>query len=237
MMRVKSAVELIARSENIVALTGAGISTNAGIPDFRGEKGIYASGEYDADKIFDISCFLRDPLPFYHFARDFLALLEKAEPTYAHLSLAELERQGRVEAVITQNIDSLHRRAGSKSVIELHGSFDRSHCMRCSKEYSMEEFERLIPQRCGCGGIVKPDIVFFGEPVRRFYEASQAVKRADLLLVLGSSLAVAPANLFPFMCEGEVMIVNRGPVVSLPPDALLVEEDMDSFLRGCSLPL
>jgi len=237
MRRVDRAVELIERSENIVALTGAGLSTNAGIPDFRGEKGIYASGKYDADKIFDISCFLRDPLPFYQFARDFLALLKKAEPTYAHLFLAELEREGRLQAVITQNIDSLHRRAGSKKVIELHGSFDRSHCMSCGKEYSMEEFEALIPQRCRCGGIVKPDIVFFGEPVQRFYEASLAVKRAGLLLVLGSSLAVAPASSFPFMCEGETVIVNKGPIASLPPGALLVEEDTDSFLRGCSLPL
>jgi NAD-dependent deacetylase len=106
--------------------------------------------------------------------------------------------------------------------------------MSCGKECSMEEFEALIPQRCRCGGTVKPDVVFFGEPVQRFYEASLAVKRAGLLLVLGSSLAVAPASLFPFMCEGEIVIVNRGPVVSLPPGALLVEMDTDSFLRDCS---
>jgi len=173
MMRVDRAVELIERSENMVVLTGAGLSTNAGIPDFRGEKGIYASGEYDADRIFDINCFLRDPLPFYQFARDFLALLKKAEPTYAHLFLAELEREGRLQAVITQNIDSLHRRAGSKSVIELHGSFEKSHCMRCGKEYSVEEFEALIPQRCRCGGTVKPDIVFLESPCSAFMKPAR----------------------------------------------------------------
>jgi len=232
---VDSIAEVMERSGRITALTGAGISTNAGIPDFRGERGLYASGKYDPDKVFDVGYFVRDPAPFYQFARDFLTLLKKAEPTYAHLFLAELEREGRLQAVITQNIDSLHRRAGSKSVIELHGSFDHSHCMRCGKEYSVEELERMIPERCGCGGIVKPDIVFFGEPVKRFNEARGAVENSDMLLVLGSSLAVAPASMLPYHCHGRVIIVNRGQVLSAPESAIIVNEDVDRFLR--SLPL
>jgi len=137
--------------------------------------------------------------------------------------------------VITQNIDSLHRRAGSRNVIELHGGFDRSHCMSCGKEYSVEELERMIPERCGCGGIVKPDIVFFGEPVKRFNDAALAVRSSDLLLVLGSSLAVAPASFLPYHCRGRIIIVNRGPVFAVPGGAVVVNEDLDSFLR--SLPL
>lgn len=232
---VDSIAEIIGSSKRITALTGAGISTGAGIPDFRSERGLYASGKHDPDKVFDVDYFVRDPLPFYRFAEDFLALLKKAEPTYAHLFLAELERQGRLKAVITQNIDSLHRRAGSKRVIELHGSFEKSHCMGCGKEYSLEELERMIPERCGCGGIVKPDIVFFGEPVKRFNEARAAVESSDLLLVLGSSLAVAPASFLPYQCSGRIIIVNRGPVFAVPEGAVVVNEDLDSFL--CSLPL
>jgi NAD-dependent deacetylase len=232
---VDSIAEIIESSKRITALTGAGVSTNAGIPDFRGEGGLYSSGKYDPDKVFDIDYFVRDPAPFYQFARDFLALLKKAEPTRAHLFLAELERQGRLKTVITQNIDGLHKRAGSKNVIELHGSFEESHCMSCGKEYSVEELERMIPERCGCGGIVKPDIVFFGEPVKCFNEARVAVESSDLLLVLGSSLAVAPASMLPYHCRGRIIIVNKGPVFAVTGGAVVVNEDLDSFLR--SLPL
>jgi NAD-dependent deacetylase len=227
--------DAIMRAEHLTVLTGAGISTNAGIPDFRSERGIYRTGKYDVDKVFDINCFLKNPEPFYDFAMDFLALLKRTKPTYAHYLLAELERQGKIKTVITQNIDGLHGRAGSKRVIELHGSFENGYCMNCNREYSIEEMERLIPERCECGGIVKPDIVFFGEAVKDFNEALEAVERADLLLVLGSSLAVAPASILPFYCSGMVIVVNKGPVFSAPERAIIVNDDIDSFLRSLHL--
>lgn len=227
--------EIIEDSKRITALTGAGISTGAGIPDFRGNKGIYRTGKYDPDKVFDINYFVKDPGPFYDFARDFLAMLKNAKPTHAHLFLTDLERRGKIEAIITQNIDGLHQRAGSKRVIELHGSFEKGYCMNCNREYSTEEMERLIPKACECGGIIKPDIVFFGEPVKGFYEAKEAVERADLLLVLGSSLAVAPASILPFYCSGKIVIINKGPVSSMPERATIVNDDIDSFLRSLHL--
>jgi len=107
--------------------------------------------------------------------------------------------------------------------------------MNCNREYSTGEMERLIPERCECGGIVKPDIVFFGEAVKDFNEALEAVERADMLLVLGSSLAVAPASILPFYCSGKVIIINKGPVFSAPESAMIFNDDIDSFLH--SLPL
>lgn len=223
----------ITKADHLTALTGAGISTGAGIPDFRGDKGIYRTGKYEPDKILDINYFVKDPAPFYDFATDFLAMLKNAKPTYAHLFLADLERRGKIDAVITQNIDGLHQRAGSKRVIELHGSFEKGYCMKCGKE--IKELEKKIPEACECGGIIKPDIVFFGEPVKGFYEAKKAVEEADLLLVLGSSLAVAPASILPFYCSGKIIIINKGPVFSAPERAMIVNGDIDSFLRSLHL--
>ncbi len=225
--------EIIESSKRITALTGAGISTGAGIPDFRGDEGLYRTGKYEPDKIFDINYFLKDPAPFYDFAMDFLAMLKDAKPTYAHLFLADLERRGKIKNVITQNIDGLHQKAGSKRVMELHGSFEKGYCMKCGKE--VKALEKIIPEACECGGIIKPDIVFFGEPVKGFYEAKKAVERADLLLVLGSSLAVAPANILPFYCSGELIVINKGPVFSMPERAMIVNDDIDSFLRSLHL--
>lgn len=224
----------IAAAERIVALTGAGISTSAGIPDFRGPQGLYVTRRYDPDTVFDIFAFRRDPKPFYDFTRDFLATFHDIEPTFTHRFLARLERGEGMIAVVTQNIDSLHQKAGSRRVISVHGDYWTSHCLSCHAEYDLEHMECAVREaevpRCSCGGLLKPDVVFFGEPVHDLERAAAAVAESDLLLVLGSSLNVYPAALLPEHAGGEVVVVNRGEVGFAPgPRRYFVDDDLDRY--------
>ncbi len=240
--KAKRCAKLIEESKYILALSGAGISTNAGIPDFRGPNGIYTTGKYDADKVFDINYFLQDPKPFYDFTRDFIKEREKTKPTFTHYFLAKLERKGELEGVITQNIDVLHQKAGSKKVVELHGSFWKSYCLKCKEEFLYEEmkkkvFEEDIP-KCSCGGIIKPDVVFFGESVKHLNKAEELVFQSDLLFVIGSSLAIYPAAMIPRITRGKIIVINKGEVnISLSRVALSVKEDIDDFFKKVSLLL
>jgi len=213
--------ELIAHlksARHAVVFTGAGVSTLSGIRDFRGRNGIYK--EFDADRIFALDYFLTDPSYYYRHARDFIYNLHTREPSLVHRECARLEQAGIVRCVITQNIDMLHQKAGSRRVIELHGSPTRHSCLKCGREYSYEWAAEIVQKgetpRCeGCGGIVKPDIVFFGEMLdrRSVDEAVSESEQADLMLVLGSSLVVQPAASLP-MCTlragGKLAIVNDG---------------------------
>lgn len=234
--RIEKLQKLIDESSYIVALTGAGISTSAGIPDFRGEKGIYSLGLYDPYKTFDIGYFKRDPSYFFNFAREFLKLYEDIKPTEGHKFLAALEKKGRLKAVITQNIDGLHQMAGSKNVIELHGSFRTGHCLSCRKEYGFEWMRKILLEigqiRCECGGIVKPDVVFFGEPVMGIDEAQRHSARADLFLVMGSSLTVQPASILPYLTSGKVVIINKGEVFFPEERAeIIINHEIDNVVR------
>jgi NAD-dependent deacetylase len=225
---------LIREATHIAVLTGAGISTTAGIPDFRGPRGLYVTRQYDPEKTFDIAYFDRDPSYFFAFARDFVQLVERVQPTFTHRFLAALEGRGTLDAVITQNIDGLHQRAGSKRVIEVHGSVRSGHCRKCGRMYAYEELKAKILReeiaRCdACGGIVKPDIVFFGEAVQGMGEASNVAGRADLFFVIGSSLTVYPAASLPEYAGGQVVVVNQGPVEMASADWLRVDEAADSF--------
>lgn len=226
--------EMIRGAGQVVALTGAGISTAAGIPDFRGPQGLYVTRRYDPDRVFDIGAFHRDPAPFYEFTRDFLGVIHTIEPTRTHRFLAALEAQSKLRAVITQNIDSLHQKAGSRNVISLHGDYWTSHCLACRREYDLGSMERLVREvevpRCGCGGVIKPDVVFFGEPVHALDEAARAVSGSDLLLVLGSSLSVYPAAFLPEAAGGDVVVVNSGEVGLAPGRSRwFVDADLDGF--------
>lgn len=231
--------KLIKESKFIVVLSGAGTSTNAGIPDFRGPKGIYTTGKYDPDKVFGMNYFLGDPKPFYDFARDFTKISKKIRPTFIHYFLTKLEKMGKLKGIITQNIDALHQRAGSKNVVELHGSFWRSHCLQCSKQFSYEEiekriFEEKIP-RCKCGGTIKPDIVFFGELVKHLDEAEKLVYQSDLFFIIGSSLAVYPAAMLPDIARGRIVVINRGRVnISPTKVTLFIQDDLDDFFKKVS---
>lgn len=230
----QTVIELLRRAHRISALTGAGISTAAGIPDFRGPRGLYVTRQYDPEKTFDIGYFDRDPTYFFAFARDFVQLVERIQPTFTHRFLAALESQGSLDAVITQNIDGLHQRAGSRRVFEVHGSVRSGHCRSCGEAYEYEALRAKVLgeaiARCEkCGGVVKPDIVFFGEAVRDMEEASQAAACAEVFLVIGSSLTVYPAALLPQYAGGQVVVVNQGPVETASANWLRVDEAADSF--------
>lgn len=224
---------LIRQSHHIVALTGAGISTSAGIPDFRGPKGIYVTRQYDPEKTFDIEWFDRDPRTFFDFARDFLNTIDHIEPTRTHMFLAALEGQGSLRTLITQNIDGLHQKAGSRNIIEVHGSFQQGHCRHCGRAYGYDDLKRKIlaediPHCETCGGVVKPDIVFYGEAVRGMDEAQVEAHRADLFLVVGTSLTVYPAALLPQLCPGPVVCIGQGPVGDGGSGMEQIDDDIDT---------
>jgi NAD-dependent deacetylase len=244
---------LLRQARSAAALTGAGISTGAGIPDFRGPKGLYVTRRYDPDRVFDIDAFRADPRPFYEFTRDFMDLRRTIRPTLAHRALARLEEAGRLRGVVTQNIDALHGEAGSRSVVEVHGSYGAAACTACGRAEEgassaqwWAEAVRRGPRApvvlCArCGGVVKPEVVFFGEGVRGFERAEELARSADLFLVLGSSLAVHPAATLPFLVPGEVVVVNQGPVALPPgPHRHFVDAPLDPYfaevLRALGLP-
>ena len=224
----------------IVALTGAGISTSAGIPDFRGKKGIYSMGLYDPYKTFSYDYFIKDPSYFFKFAKDFLNLYKEIVPTKGHKFLAKLEKAGKLKAVITQNIDGLHQMAGSKKVIEVHGSFTTGRCIKCEKEYNFSWMREAILEReelkCSCNGWVKPDVVFFGEPVTGMRIAKHYATMADLFLVIGSSLTVQPASSLPYLTEGRIIIINKGDV-SLPKGLIYMKfnEDIEKIVENIEI--
>jgi NAD-dependent deacetylase len=202
-----------------VALTGAGVSTESGIPDFRSPTGVWA--RYDPQEYATIEAFDADPVKVWQFyALRFRALTE-AEPNAGHLALAELERGGLVRGVVTQNIDRLHERAGSREVVEVHGSIRTSSCRRCSVRYQLGEVLRMLAEadapRCArCGEVLKPDVVFFGEllPEAEIDRAFELARSARLLLVVGSGLEIWPVSMLPdetLRSGGQVAIVNRGP--------------------------
>lgn len=228
---------MIKRADAIAVLTGAGMSTAAGVPDFRGPKGLYVTRAYDPETVFEIRYFDKDPEPFYKFSRDFLGLLAGIEPTFTHRFLARLELSGKDVAIITQNIDGLHQRAGSRHVLPMHGDYETAHCRRCGHGMTGVELRELmetqtIPQCPDCGGVMKPDVVFFGENVLHLDEAARLAASADLFMALGSSLAVYPAALLPEYAGGDVVIVNKG-VVALRTNKQMHHADMglDEFFK------
>ena len=228
--------ELILQSKSAVVLTGAGISTNAGIPDFRGPQGLYTSRIYDPEKVFDIAYFLKDPKPFYEFAYDFIALESTIKPTPTHHALAVLEGAGRIKAVITQNIDGLHQKAGSQKVLDMHGDFLTSHCLRCHKAYDYHELKMMVLQHviphCSCRGVIKPDIVFFGEDVKYYHKAIELAQSAELFFVLGTSCVVNPAASLPQFVPGKIVIINNSKVeLNMDNIAVEVESDIDLFFN------
>lgn len=219
----------------IAVLSGAGMSTAAGVPDFRGPKGLYVTRAYDPETVFEINYFDRDPKPFFRFTRDFLGLLMNVEPTLTHRFLARLEAEGRKIGIVTQNIDGLHQRAGSRHVYPMHGDYSTSHCRKCNREVNLAKFLELldlmeVPSCDVCGGVIKPDVVFFGENVRHMEDSIRLVAESDLLLVLGSSLVVHPAAMLPAYAGGEVVIVNRGEVGMRPGKGVfLADAGLDEF--------
>jgi len=205
-------------SSNTVAFSGAGLSAESGIPTYRGAGGLW--NEYDPDKYANISYFMRDPSYYWRFFRDVrYPILKMAKPNEGHVALAKMEGQGKCRSVITQNIDGLHQEAGQKQVIELHGNTRRFYCLDCHHTLTMREAYQLLsqelPPRCTCGGMIRPDVVFFGEslPEDALEEASHAALECEVFIVVGSSLVVQPAAQLPVLAKqrgAQLIIVNIG---------------------------
>ena len=207
--------ELVATHQPCVVLTGAGISTESGIPDFRSPGGIWA--QYDPLEYATIDAFLENPVKVWDFYGKRLAFLDAAAPNDGHRALAELEDRGWVRAVITQNIDRLHERAGSRALVEVHGSIRTSSCLACGTVVPFADVVALLPvPACpACGRILKPDVVMFGEllPEAAIVRATQLASSAGVLIVVGSSLEVYPVAGLPLetlAAGGSLAIVNRG---------------------------
>jgi NAD-dependent deacetylase len=221
--------ELIERHRPGVVLTGAGMSTESGIPDFRSTTGLWAS--VDPFEVASIEAFHRAPGKVWDFYRHRLAVLAEARPNPGHLALAELEAAGYLAAIVTQNVDTLHEQAGSRSVIEIHGSLREAHCPDCSRRVPRRDVVRqlegdTLPVCPSCGAVLKPGVVMFGEllPEAEMREAEHLAARAPLLLVVGSSLQVWPAAALPQLtlaAGGVLAILNREPT-SYDDDAALV---------------
>lgn len=218
--------EIINDSQRIVFFGGAGVSTESGIPDFRSQDGLYNQKyDYPPEQIVSHTFFTRKTEEFYRFYKDRM-IFPKAKPNAAHKKLAELERAGKLSAVITQNIDGLHQAAGSVNVIELHGSVHRNYCMSCGKSYSLDEIMQSegVP-RCDCGGLIKPDVVLYEESLNTsdIERAVNEISKADCLIIGGTSLAVYPAAGLVHYFKGKYLVViNKS---ELNADADLVIND------------
>ena len=217
--------KIIDESRNIVFFGGAGVSTESGIPDFRSQDGLYNQKyDYPPETILSHTFFMRKPEEFFKFYRDKM-LCDTAKPNAAHLKLAEMEQTGKLKAVITQNIDNLHQMAGSKKVLELHGSVYRNHCVKCGKSYDFKYMKESkgVP-RCSCGGMIKPDVVLYEEGLDRetLERAVSYIRQADILIVGGTSLVVYPAaGLIRYYQGKKLVLINKG-TTAYDQDAQLV---------------
>ena len=238
-------IEALKKAKHVGCLTGAGVSTLCGIPDFRGPQGLYK--QKDAERIFDIDWFDRDPSIYYNGCAELVYGLDKFRPGPVHQALKHLEDLGILKGIATQNIDMLHQKAGSSHVYEVHGSPILHHCRRCGDEKTFDEILRMIKSKsevvveqrtmpiphCTCGGVYKPDITFFGEslPEEAFTASQSLAIKSDVFLVLGTSLTVFPAAGLPrltLQAGGKVFIVNAQPT-SLDDYATGVYRDLSEF--------
>jgi NAD-dependent deacetylase len=226
---LEEAARLIEESERVVALTGAGMSVESGIPAFRGVQGLWA--RYDPAEYACIDAFLAEPEKVWAMLLELHTLLEQARPNPGHVALAEMERLGYLTEVITQNIDHLHQDAGSRCVIEFHGSSRRMACLGCAELVPSDQVDlSSIPPYCPCGGLLKPDVIFFGEliPPATLSQAREASRSSSVMMVIGTSASVAPACDMPLMTKeegGKIIEINTG-------ETPLTHTITDIFLQG-----
>ena len=210
--------EWIKTSKNIVFFGGAGVSTESNIPDFRSTDGLYNQEyAYPPETILSHSFYKKKPEEFFRFYRNKM-LFPNAQPNAAHKALARLEQQGKLKAVITQNIDGLHQKAGSREVLELHGSVLRNYCERCGRFYSLEDLmeEKELVPKCSCGGIIKPDVVLYEESLNQktLEQSVRYISQADMLIVGGTSLTVYPAaGLIDYYRGNKLVLINMAATV------------------------
>ena len=221
MDKIEELAQIIQSSQNIVFFGGAGVSTESGIPDFRSSNGIYnieLNQHFTAEQLVSHTMFERYPEQFFDFYKKYL-IYPDARPNVAHDYLVHLEKTGKLKAIVTQNIDSLHEIAGSKNVLKIHGSVDRNYCTNCHRFYDLEDFLRLsgtIPYCETCGYIVKPDVTLYEESLNMdvFSQAIQAISRADLLIIGGTSLVVYPAaSLVQYFQGRQLVLINKSNTI------------------------
>lgn len=226
--KIKELKEIIDNSNNIVFFGGAGVSTESGIPDFRSKDGLYNQKyKYPPEEILSHTFFMNNTEEFFKFYKDKMNSL-KYMPNITHKKLAELEKQGKLKAVITQNIDGLHQKAGSKVVYELHGSVLRNYCMKCKKSFGAEYvFNSVGIPKCDCGGIIKPDVVLYEESLDdNIVENSiKAIKNADVLIIGGTSLTVYPASSLIYYFKGKKLVLINKDKTSMDNMTNLVIND------------
>ena len=236
--QVKKVRELLKSSRYTVCLTGAGVSTASGIPDFRTPgKGLWS--KVNPIEVTSIQAFRDNPSRFYKFYRPRIEELQRVSPNPAHKALVKLEDAGYLQFLITQNIDNLHQRAGSKHIMEIHGNLNQAICNRCGERISSQELIKRIDENkngipyCQCGGVLKPDVVLFGEALSNIEEAIDEASKAELFLAIGSSLQVSPANLLPeysMAKKGKLVIINYMQTYLDKKAAIVVNQDIGLFL-------
>jgi len=225
---IKRAAEVICQAQKTVALTGAGISVESGIPDFRSPGGLWE--RFDPAEYGTIQAFRANPDKVWKMLHAMSALMKKAQPNPAHKGLVRLQKMGKLNHIITQNIDNLHQAAGATHVIEFHGNYRTLVCLSCGQRFATEKIEDGVTPRCDCGTILKPDVVFFGEqiPAGLLPESYALVSSCHALLVVGTSAEVTPANTIPYtakMAKADIIEINLMPTI-------LTESLTDIFLQG-----
>lgn len=214
--QLAKAASLIQNAGKVIALTGAGVSTESGIPDFRSKGGLWS--RFDPMEYGTIGAFRRDPVKVWRMLSELLFVVD-AKPNAGHEAMARMERAGRLHGIVTQNIDGLHQKAGSSSVVEFHGSMATFSCMSCSASFFLDEVSAIeLPPRCGCGEVLKPDVVFFDEaiPPEALSKTENLMSTADVLIVAGTSCQVAPASSIPFQVKrrgGVIIEINLEPAL------------------------
>ncbi len=237
-------MNLIVSSNSIVALTGAGISTSADIPDFRSPKGVYADPSFDGERVFDINVFRQDPTVFGKFFAKLYPRMKNAEPTKGHLMLKKIENMGKLKSVITQNIDGLHTKAGNTNVIEVHGHVREYVCINSMHhrlntsdidDGKIENGETIICPTCQSS--MKPDVIFFGEHVKDLEKALTQIQRADLVIVIGTSLTVYPVAGLPGYIGNstKLIIINDSPTPYDDEADLVIRDNIDKVVERIGL--
>lgn len=227
----------IRSSDNIVFFGGAGVSTESGIPDFRSVDGLYHQQyDYPPETILSHSFYIRRPVEFYRFYKNKM-ICQGAQPNAAHIALARLEQEGKLKAVITQNIDGLHQKAGSRNVLELHGSVHRNYCEKCHRLYDAQYMLDAgdVPVCESCGGVVKPDVVLYEESLNMdvMHRAVSYISQADILIVGGTSLAVYPAaGLIDYYNGSKLVLINRDATPMDRRADLLIQGNIGEILGG-----
>lgn len=235
MEKINELKKIIDNSQRIVFFTGAGISCGSGIPDFRSSGGLYQT-DLRAEEILSHDYFMANPAAFYAFYQKKM-LYPDAKPNIAHQWIAKLENDGKALGVITQNIDGLHDAAGSRRVVELHGSVYRNHCLKCGRSYDLNKILSEAVPRCACGGLIKPDVVLYGEPLdyRATKEAIAMITAADTLVIIGTSLNVYPAASFIEYYTGHNLIVlNKSATDKALFARLTINDDIIEILKQLS---